>query len=215
MSEFADQVIEFVTLCKEYGESTDQPDRASFARWLLEREKKEEEVRRYGDDIRSFIPEKEADDLQNAELSMFWGQVDNYRALLFKHVLKALDLNGIDEYTLLLYVEVYEAPSKKAYVKASQLEPTTCFEMIKRLQRKGFILEEQNPDDRRSSLMRITPSGSQVLSKAKTKLIQVNRHMFAHLSTDQKVLLLRELKKMVTTVTQTLEVATSKGFDTV
>lgn len=212
MISFADQLIELVTLWKEFVETEERTDKAAFARWILEKDGRNDAIDQYDNDIQAYFSEADYEDAQNAEISMLWGQIDNYRALIFKHILKSLDLNGIDEYTLLLYVDVNAQPSKKDYVKASKLEPTTCFEMIKRLQRKGFLTEAENKEDRRSTILKITHEGKTVLEDAKMKLNRINRHMYIHIPTSDKKVLISDLKKMIATVSDTLETATSKGF---
>ncbi|CCH54921.1 hypothetical protein BN8_04140 [Fibrisoma limi BUZ 3] len=205
MNDGTDQLIELLMLWKQYRQEKEDGDSISFANWLLTQQNKPNPVGLYTEDIKQFVSNEAKSDLDNAALSMLWGQVDNYRAMIFKNSLRDLDLNGIDEYTLLLYVELYKTPSKKDYVKESLLEPTTCFEMIRRLQRKGFIFEEVNPADRRSTLMRITPSGSRVLQEAKNRLIAINRSMYNHLNESDKQMLIDELKRMITTVANTLQ----------
>ena len=47
---------------------------------------------------------------------------------------------------------------------------------------------------------------------AKMKLNRINRHMYIHIPTSDKKVLISDLKKMIATVSDTLETATSKGF---
>jgi len=205
MNPFADQLMHLITLWKEFVDREEQTELRMFARWLLGRERKDDLIDQIDRDIHSFFSPTETDDLMNAQISMLWGQIDNYRAQLFRHLLKSLDLNGIDEYSLLLFVDLHVLPSKKEYVKSSNLEPTTCFEMIKRLQRKGFILERENPEDKRSRTMQITESGKKILEIAKTKLKNVNHSMYNHLSLQEKKEIIEQLNMMVSTVASTLE----------
>ena len=206
MQDATDQIIELLTHWKAYVHTQPSANIVSFARWVLDEENKQRtDIARYQSDIRQFIPETEADDLQNAEMSMLWGQIDGYRAMIFKYALRPLDIHSIDEYTLLLFVELRENPSKKEYVLSSLLEPTTAFEMIKRLKRKGFITEQENPSDRRSLLILLTEEGQKRLQQAKTTLIRINRLMYAGLSVQDKSFWISELQKMIVTVSQTLE----------
>jgi DNA-binding MarR family transcriptional regulator len=205
MQDATDQIIELLIHWKAYVQTQPSADIASFARWVLEKEQKQQsDVTLYQSDIRQFIPETESDDLQNAEMSMLWGQIDGYRAMIFKYALRPLDIHSIDEYTLLLFIELHENPSKKEYVLSSLLEPTTAFEMIKRLKRKGFIGEQENPSDRRSLLMLLTEEGEKRLQQAKTTLVQINRLMYAGLSVQDKSFWISELQKMIVTVSKTL-----------
>ncbi|MGF7216623.1 DNA-binding MarR family transcriptional regulator [Spirosoma lacussanchae] len=204
-------IIDLLTHWQVYTQSDAQPTLASFSRWLYEKASTPSEVSLYQNDIQQFIPEADQNDLLNAEISMLWGQIDNYRALLFKHILKELDINGIDEYTLLLFVELHQNPSKKEYVQRSLLEPTTSFEMIRRLQRKGLLAEAQNPKDRRSALMTITPEGANRLKQAKQRLVRVNQLLYTSLNPVDKPALLATLQRMITDVSHALEITLSSG----
>ena len=57
MISFADQLIELVTLWKEFVETEERTDKAAFARWILEKDGRNDAIDQYDNDIQAYFSE--------------------------------------------------------------------------------------------------------------------------------------------------------------
>lgn len=62
------------------------------------------------------------------------------------------------------------------------MDNSTVTGLVDRLQRSGLVTRRANPDDRRISLIRITPQGVEEIKKAKPVITRVNERIKAGLS---------------------------------
>lgn len=62
------------------------------------------------------------------------------------------------------------------------MDNSTVTGLVDRLQRSGLVTRRANPDDRRISLIRITPQGMEEIKKAKPVITRVNERIKAGLS---------------------------------
>ena len=66
------------------------------------------------------------------------------------------------------------------------MDNSTVTGLVDRLQKSGLVTRRANPDDRRISLIRITPQGVEEIKKAKPVITRVNEQIKAGLS-DQEI----------------------------
>lgn len=62
------------------------------------------------------------------------------------------------------------------------MDNSTVTGLVDRLQKSGLVTRRANPDDRRISLIRITPQGVEEIKKAKPVITRVNEQIKAGLS---------------------------------
>jgi DNA-binding MarR family transcriptional regulator len=62
------------------------------------------------------------------------------------------------------------------------MDNSTVTGLVDRLQKSGLVTRRANPDDRRISLIRITPQGVEEIKKAKPVITRVNERIKAGLS---------------------------------
>jgi DNA-binding MarR family transcriptional regulator len=62
------------------------------------------------------------------------------------------------------------------------MDNSTVTGLVDRLQRSGLVTRRANPDDRRISLIRITPQGVEEIKKAKPVITRVNERIKSGLS---------------------------------
>ena len=66
------------------------------------------------------------------------------------------------------------------------MDNSTVTGLVDRLQKSGLVTRRANPDDRRISLIRITPQGVEEIKKARPVITRVNEQIKAGLS-DQEI----------------------------
>ncbi len=119
------------------------------------------------------------------ELSMLWGQLDRYKHMLVKSALADMPVNNTEEFVLLLYIDIYQKPRMKDFVRDSLMEVTTCFEMMKRMKKRGLIAEETDPTDKRSKLIYLTDAGRKAATITKVRMSKVNEILYHNATAEE------------------------------
>lgn len=102
------------------------------------------------------------DNLQS-DLVNFIVRLNKYANTYTKLALVNSSLKNIDEVSFLLQLHFTGDTPKNVMIETILTEYTTGNEMLKRLQKQGFINEKVNPKDKRSRIMSITSTGREVL----------------------------------------------------
>lgn len=86
-------------------------------------------------------------------------------ARIFDEALRPLDLtNG--QFSLLMSLNRPHPPAMKDVSALLAMDRTTLTAALKPLERRGLVCIEQDPDDKRSRLLRLTPDGNWLLAQA-------------------------------------------------
>ncbi|RDV00595.1 MarR family winged helix-turn-helix transcriptional regulator [Trinickia dinghuensis] len=86
-------------------------------------------------------------------------------ARIFDDVLRPLDLtNG--QFSLLMSLNRPHPPAMKDVSSLLAMDRTTLTAALKPLERRGLVLIEQDPNDKRSRLLSLTPAGHRLLAEA-------------------------------------------------
>lgn len=86
-------------------------------------------------------------------------------ARIFDDVLRPLDLtNG--QFSLLMSLNRPQPPAMKEVSSLLAMDRTTLTAALKPLERRGLVVIEQDPDDRRSRRLSLTPAGERLLAQA-------------------------------------------------
>ncbi len=97
----------------------------------------------------------------------------------------ARDLS-LDELGFLMVTEQLENPKKSEVIALNLFEPTTGTEILRRLIQMELITQHDNPNDKRSKILNITPKGREVISEAIKHVKYVGALMGAGLDEQQK-----------------------------
>lgn len=86
-------------------------------------------------------------------------------ARIFDDALRPLDLtNG--QFSLLMSLNRPQPAPMKAVASLLAMDRTTLTAALKPLERRGLVTIAQDPDDRRSRLLALTPAGDRLLAEA-------------------------------------------------
>ncbi|KWI12974.1 MarR family winged helix-turn-helix transcriptional regulator [Burkholderia ubonensis] len=86
-------------------------------------------------------------------------------ARIFDDALRPLDLtNG--QFSLLMSLNRPHPPAMKDVASLLAMDRTTLTAALKPLERRGLVVIEPDPDDKRSRLLSLTPAGHRLLAKA-------------------------------------------------
>jgi DNA-binding MarR family transcriptional regulator len=195
MSKEVEKVIELLTHWKEFSE-TGESSLKAFGRWLQENdeifatvETKNTDVSFRNRYIHSQVPLED-------QIVLHWGRLLRFTHLWSKKALKNLPISSTEEFGLLKTVELMGSARKTDLVKFTLLETTTCFEMIKRMVRSGFLREEVDPDDKRSRRVSLTQEGKKLSKRSDVEVKKLSHLLIGNIHKKQKIALLQVLQDL-------------------
>lgn len=80
---------------------------------------------------------------------------------------------SVDEFAMYGLISDLAPITSADLVRATGLPPTTVSSIVRRCETRGELVRVDNPDDRRSSFLELTPVGYSVLSSVVPKLLEV------------------------------------------
>jgi len=112
---------------------------------------------------------------------------------------KALDgslLGTMDEFAY-LNILLHDSPmSKSELLQRNRHEKPTGMEIIRRLLTMGLVSQSDDPDDRRSKQLRITPEGTAQVAQVAEEMGKVSQLLVGNLNPTEKMLLLQLLGRL-------------------
>ncbi len=195
-------IQELVNLVQTYSEEKQgQVSLESFILWLNREElfKKEADSRRYfrrgSASSIAELPEAashtaaDPDHANPADvhLTLLLHQLSKHFKLYLKKVLLDSDLVSMDGHMFLSVLSETESLRKMELIRANFSETPSGIEVIKRLLRKGFIEEFDDPDDGRSKRVRITSKGKAEYQKTLPPIRKVIEVLAGRLTHEKKI----------------------------
>src|SRR6185312_5375387 len=110
--------------------------------------------------------------------------------------LKGTGINQIEEFGLLLSIQQQENLRKSDIIYSNLFELSSGTDMLNRLNKKGYITEQIDPDDKRSKTMKLTPEGESVVRKCKDRIVLNARMLMWDMPMDDKKLCVQLLKNV-------------------
>ncbi|KPL11677.1 MAG: hypothetical protein AMS26_19700 [Bacteroides sp. SM23_62] len=135
-------------------------------------------------------------EMLDMELSFMLVMQSRYYKTYAKRVLGESELTSPDGFSFLYHLSLVESYRKMELIKKHHLEPPSGIEILKRLIKKGLIVEFDDADDKRAKRINITEKGKNELQHIMPKMSEVFRLMTAEMSLNEKLHLLAFLKQM-------------------
>lgn len=178
--------------------TTDEMHLPGFIHWLLQREKEQQDAL-FSDYTENTLQEGHPSDEQMTPdilLTILVTYLFRYAKHYTKKALDGSPLSTMDDFTFLLTLKTHGNMTKTALTTKHLLEVTSGVEILKRLERQGFVATSENPDDKRSRHVSITESGREILKEMMVKMRQVSGIVAGNLSTTELRQLLPLLMKL-------------------
>lgn len=196
MGKETEKILQLLSYWQQYIQDN-PPDVTAFAQWLLDHADTTAANESPKDNHNSpskhyILPTYSLDD----QIALFWGRLIRYTHLWSRKALQGLRINSLEEYGLLKSVELLKSARKSDLVRYSLLETTTCFEMIKRLIRAGYLKESVDEQDRRSRRVALTSKGKESIGEADQQMKQLSMLLTGDLQQKQKADLLQLLRQL-------------------
>lgn len=197
MGKETEKILRLLTYWKEFSEK-ESGDLAAFGKWLeTHAENQIAQPSPEPKDNASFRDQYIHDDVSVEDrIVLLWGRLQRFTHLWSRKALKDLPLHSIEEFGLIKTVELLREVRKSDLVKHTLMETTTCFEMIKRLVKAGYLEEEVDPDDRRSRKVSLTRKGKLLSEKSEPQIKMLSRLLIGNISQSQKLALLDVLQAL-------------------
>ncbi|MFB6341388.1 MarR family winged helix-turn-helix transcriptional regulator [Saccharicrinis sp. FJH62] len=113
-----------------------------------------------------------------------------------KEALVETEINSPDEYSFLYHLSLVDSFRKMELIHIHLLEAPSGIEVIKRLLKKDFIEEFDDPDDKRAKRVRITEKGKQETKRLTPNMKKVYSKMTAEMSFKEKTQVITFLREL-------------------
>ncbi len=159
----------------------------AFARWLLAESKAEPVV-----PVVSL--EKNLENASRAAIQIT--RLQRYLALYIRPVVKGLGFTKEHEYNFLYQVGRMSRPNKNELSRENMVEFSTGRDIIRRLISRKLILENEDPEDKRASILLLTPKGRKILEKSYGQIAESFTDFLGDLSLKEQKQLIQLLSKI-------------------
>ncbi len=148
-----------------------------------------------------------------AQIGYFWGRLNRYANFWTKKAFADLPIKTVEEFGILMFVKISVNPRKSEVAENSLLETSTCLEIIKRLVRQGFLIEQKDQADKRSVRISLTEAGLVVLLQSLQKMQEISHLLSVELPEKQQTELLAMFQTLDHFHFQLLQGAKEKNWE--
>jgi len=131
-----------------------------------------------------------------SDISILIVLMSHYAKWYIKKVLRESYLQTPDEFSFLITLMTYDSLSKSELITKQVIEKTSGSEVIRRLIKRGLIVESANENDKRSLRVSITRSGREEVLRLLPQMSEVTRIVVGNLSAEEINTLSYLLKKL-------------------
>jgi DNA-binding MarR family transcriptional regulator len=155
---------------------------------------RELEIREISGDNDAWLTDESRDSAR--EISILIVLMNRYAKWYIKKVLKDSHLRTPDEFSFLITLMTYESLSKSELITKQVMEKTSGSEIIRRLIKRGLIVESADENDRRSVRISITKPGREEILRVLPLMGKVTKIVAGNLSAEEINTLSYLLKKL-------------------
>jgi DNA-binding MarR family transcriptional regulator len=146
------------------------------------------------------VPEKHAPNDKSIPtdnyIGFLLGRLSRFTSMWGKKLFDKSRLRSLDEYGILKFIQRSPGGRKSDIVFEAMLEPTTSFEIIKRLKKMGLVTDQPDENDRRTKRVFITDAGHEALEQIDQQLDGLSQLLLGHLSEGDKAIFLKILVEL-------------------
>jgi DNA-binding MarR family transcriptional regulator len=131
-----------------------------------------------------------------SDISILIVLMNHYAKWYIKKVLRESHLQTPDEFSFLITLMTYDSLSKSELITKQVMEKTSGSEVIRRLIKRGLIVESSDENDKRSVRVSITQSGREEILRILPLMSKVTKIVVGNLSPEEINTLSYLLKKL-------------------
>jgi len=143
------------------------------------------------------------------------GRISRMHYMYSNVALEGTGLNQIEEFGMLLTVELKKDPRKTEVIYDNLMELSSGTDMVNRLVKRGLLAEKADHEDKRAKRLHLTAGGAKAIAKSKSKVIALVKMMGADMSDDDQKLCIQLLKGVEMKFSERWLADKAKPFDEV
>lgn len=143
------------------------------------------------------------------------GRIHKLNMSFASSALEGTGLNQVEEFGILLTIQQDGNPRKTDIIYANLFELSSGTDMLNRLKKRGLISEYNDPDDKRSKRIALTPAGEKAIELCMKEMRKVAGMMTYDMSEDDKQLCIQLLKNIEVNFSRIWQQHKGKPFDKV
>lgn len=186
-----ENVINLLKAYQKYLECGFKDNLAKFGQWLQQHDGQQ---KNNSEEFHQRVPLEQTgiDGVIGYQLGGIMSYTETWTKLAFRD----LPLVGLQDFGILKFIEITGNPSKKDIAQKSVMEASTCFEIIKRLQKNHLISEHTDQEDKRIRRVSITEHGKAILEKATRQVLYLSKFLMGDLKEEEKGMMMNVLKRL-------------------
>jgi DNA-binding MarR family transcriptional regulator len=138
------------------------------------------------------------DETEEVAISRLLIFLTRYARTYGRKALEGSVLGSLDEFVYLVTIQASGSITKTDLIQRNRHEKPTGMDIIRRLLQLDLIVQTEDPDDRRSKRLTITPEGAVVASKLFGRMGLVSHLVAGNLTKAERLQLLQLLEKLET-----------------
>jgi DNA-binding MarR family transcriptional regulator len=131
-----------------------------------------------------------------SDISILIVLMSHYAKMYIKKVLRKSNLQTPDEFSFLITLMTYDSLSKSELITKQVMEKTSGTEVMRRIIKRGLIVESADENDKRSIRVSITKSGREEILRILPLMSKVTEIVVGNLSAEEINTLSYLLKKL-------------------
>ena len=130
----------------------------------------------------------------NNEIGRYITRMNRFASIYAKDILKDLPYVSLNDFGFVALLHANQQLTKSALIKLVLMDKSPGMEIIKRLVSKNVMEEFDNPNDKRSKMLRLTDYGKEVVLLSYEKMSELSNSLLADLDKPTKFEILKILK---------------------
>lgn len=122
----------------------------------------------------------------------------------FEKRLREFDLT-FGEQVIIMFLSRNEEVNQDAISKRYMIDKGMVAKTLNKLETKGFISREQNPDNKRENIISLTQKGADILNNIKNIIDEWNEILYEEMSEDEIACMKKLTNKMVENITNHID----------
>lgn len=100
------------------------------------------------------------------------------------------------QFSILWILTTHEGEDQASLAQYVALDRTTCSNIVSRLEERGYLRREVNPENKRAKLVYITETGRKLFTDVEGQMEKVSKRLLQPLSGDERKVFLSLLQKV-------------------
>lgn len=196
-------LIELITEWENYHSKHPDATAIEFCKHIIEQDKRST----------TKVSEGISNEELNSSIAELIGKMANFHTVYSKIILKELPDVEIEWFYVLNVITIKKAAKKSEIISLCLLEQSTGIDILNRMKKKGLIIENNDPNDKRAKLISITKSGSDLLFEIGKSLYKVTYLVYGAVAKEDKQTMINILNKSVTKHSEILTGNKNKKID--